>query len=111
MAVGGGCRGVSRTADNRGWSMIDMSRREMILSATAIAAMANGGAAALAQGATAAGGAQWDLTDLYPSATAWESKRKALAPAVARLTRFKGTLGHGAGPLRTALQEISDTYR
>ena len=88
-----------------------MSRREMILSTTALAAMAGGGSAALAQAVAPAGGAQWDLTDLYPTDAAWEAKRKELAPAVARLTSYKGTLGQSAAQLRTAMQAISDTYR
>jgi oligoendopeptidase F len=92
--------------------MLDVSRREMILSTAALAAMAKGGAAAaLAQAATAAGGAQWDLTDLYPSNAAWEAKRKELLAQIPRLASFKGTLGQSAAALRTALQAISDVYR
>jgi oligoendopeptidase F len=90
---------------------MDMSRREMMISATALAAMGGGGSAALAQAVASTGGAQWDLTDLYPSDAVWEAKRKALATEVPRLAAYKGSLGQGAGQLRTALQAISDTYR
>lgn len=88
-----------------------MSRREMMVSATALAAMAGGGSAALAQAVSPAGGAQWDLTDLYPSDAAWEAKRKLLTAEVPKLAAYRGTLGQGSGQLRTAMQAISDAYR
>jgi oligoendopeptidase F len=92
--------------------MLDVSRRELIISTAAFAAMSQGASASFAQAATAAsGGAQWDLSDLYPSVAAWEAKRRELAAQIARLPSFKGTLGKGAGSLRTALQAISDAYR
>jgi oligoendopeptidase F len=92
--------------------MIEVSRRQMILSTAALAAMANSGAAfAISQANAAATGAQWDLTDLYPSDSAWEAKRKELLAQVPRLTGYKGTLGKSAASLRTALQGISDAYR
>ena len=92
--------------------MIEVSRRQMMLSTAALAAMANSGAAfAMTQAATAAAGAQWDLTDLYPSDAAWEAKRQQLAGQIARLNGLKGTLGRSAGALRTGLQAISDVYR
>ncbi len=92
--------------------MIEVSRREMILSTAALAAMANSGAAfAVSQANAAATGAQWDLTDLYPSDSAWEAKRKELVAQIPKLTGYKGTLGTSAASLRTALQAISDAYR
>ena len=92
--------------------MIEVSRRQMMLSTAALAAMANSGAAfAISQANAAATGAQWDLTDLYPSDSAWEAKRKELLAQVPRLTGYKGTLGKSATSLRTALQAISDAYR
>lgn len=93
--------------------MLDLSRRQMIFTGAAAAAIANGGAAAFAQASAAAGGAgaQWDLTDLYPSDAAWEAERKRLAAGVPKLASYKGTLGRRAAQLRTALQAISDATR
>ena len=93
--------------------MIDVSRREMILSTAAAAAFVNSGSAlALAQSAVAAGtGAQWDLTELYPSDAAWEAERQAILKAIPALQAQKGTLASGPQALRSALQAQSDLNR
>jgi oligoendopeptidase F len=93
--------------------MIELSRRHMMLSAAALAALARGEKAlALVQGeAAAAAGAAWDLTDLYPTDAAWEAERQAIAASIPGLLRHKGTLGQSAAALRTAMQAVSDSYR
>ena len=93
--------------------MLDLSRRQMIFTGAAAAAIASGGSVAFAQASAAAGGsgAQWDLTDLYPSDAAWEAERKRLIAAVPKLASYKGTLGRSAAQLRTALQAMSDANR
>lgn len=92
--------------------MIDVSRREMILGTAAAAAFVNSSAAlALAQQAASAGAAEWDLTELYPSDSAWEAERQAILKALPSLEAQKGTLGRSAEALRTALQAQSDVNR
>ncbi len=95
--------------------MSECSRRGLMLSAAAIAAIAKSGAALAfvqpAPGAAGAAGAGWDLTDLYPSVAAWDAERNALAAKVPGLTRYKGTLGRSAASLRTAMKAASDAYR
>jgi len=86
--------------------MLDVSRRELIVSAAAVAALAGVPAMAIAQ--TAASGAAWDLTDLYPSDAAWESERQSLLKAIPGLKMQKGTLGRSAASMRAALVAQSD---
>ena len=86
--------------------MLDVSRRELIVSAAAVAALAGVPAMAIAQ--TAASGAAWDLTDLYPSDAAWESERQSLLKAIPGLKTQKGTLGRSAASMRAALVAQSD---
>lgn len=88
-----------------------MSRREVILSATAVAAITAGGTAAFAQAAAASDAAQWDLTDLYPSQAAWDAKRKELLAAIPAFAAYKGTLGQSSGRLLQYLQTSSDYVR
>jgi oligoendopeptidase F len=52
-------------------------------------------------------GATWDLSDLYPSAAAWDSERTALEKEVAGIARFKGTLGRDAKSMLTAFDTIA----
>ena len=78
--------------------MLDLSRREAILSTASIAALMQGGAAAaFAQAATAAGAAAWDLSEIYPSDAAWEADRQAIQAQIPSLLQYKGTLGRSAG--------------
>ena len=87
--------------------MVEVSRRELMVSAAAAAAVAAGvPAMAVAQAASAA--AAWDLTDLYPSDAAWEAERQALLKAIPGLKAQKGTLGRSAAAMRTALVAQSD---
>jgi oligoendopeptidase F len=86
--------------------MLDVSRRELIVSAAAVAAIAGVPAIALAE--TASASAAWDLTDLYPSDAAWETERQALLKAIPRLEAQKGTLGRSAASMREALVAQSD---
>lgn len=89
--------------------MLDLSRREAILSTAAISALMQGGAAAaFAQAATAAGGAAWDLREIYPTDAAWEADRQAIQAQIPSLLQYKGKLGRSAAELRVALQAQSD---
>ena len=93
--------------------MVDCSRRGLMLSAAALAALAQSeGALALVQSEGAApAGAAWDLTDLYPNVAAWDAERQALEARVPSLLRYKGTLGNSAAALKTAMEATSDIYR
>ena len=90
--------------------MFDLSRRDMMVSTAAAAALAGaGGTAAVAQSSSsAATGAQWDLTEIYQSGTAWEAERQALLKAIPTLRKYQGTLGRSAASMRAALEAASD---
>jgi len=92
---------------------MQVSRREMMVSAAALAAAAKAApAAAQTVAATAPPvSAQWDLADLYPSYAAWESDRQALIKLIPTLTAARGTLGTSAASLKAALQAQSDANR
>ena len=91
---------------------MEVSRRDMMLTGAALLAFVKGGSLkALAQGAAPAGGAAWDLTDLYATDAAWTADKTAIQAEIARLPQLRGTLGRDAASLRTALQTISDLYR
>ena len=53
----------------------------------------------------------WDLSELYPSDTAWDAERKSIAEALPGLASFKGTLGNDAARLAKALHTVSDLRR
>lgn len=53
----------------------------------------------------------WDLTDLYPSSQAWESRFAEISDRVVKLRTLSGTLGQGAGSMLKALTAVSDTYK
>jgi oligoendopeptidase F len=86
--------------------MLDVSRRELIVSASAAALAAGVPVMAMAQ--TAAAAAAWDLSELYPSDAAWEAERQALLKAMPGLKAQKGTLGRSAAAMRAALVAQSD---
>jgi oligoendopeptidase F len=91
---------------------MDVTRRNLMLTGAALLAVVKGGALqAYAQSAAPAGGAAWDLTDLYANDAAWTADKAAIQADVARLPQLRGTLGRDAASLRTALQTISDTSR
>ena len=93
---------------------MDVSRRELMLTGAALAALAKGGSAlALAQEAAGGGGtAAWDLTDLYPNDAAWAAERQSLSRPRSRGCRSYAVRSAGTPALlRTALQTISDTFR
>lgn len=91
--------------------MTDLNRRET-LAASVLAGLA-AAVPAWAQDATpaAAGGAQWDLTDLYPSDAAWDAARKAVLAAIPRLAANRGKLGTSADTLAAQLVAQSDLGR
>ena len=87
--------------------MVDLSRREVMITAAATAALAAGvPGVAMAQAASSA--AAWDLTDLYPSDAAWETERQSILAALPRLKAQKGTLGRSPASMRAALVAQSD---
>ena len=93
--------------------MVQVSRRELMSSAVAAAAVASvaSGVPAFAQAAAAATGAvptTWDLRELYPSDAAWDAERKSIQAAIPKLLQYKGKLGSSAATLRSALQDTSD---
>jgi oligoendopeptidase F len=52
-------------------------------------------------------GAVWDLTDLYPSAEAWDAALSNLEGRIAKLPGHRGTLGTSAASMLTALTDMS----
>lgn len=54
---------------------------------------------------------KWDLTDLYPSTTAWEAARKGLATRIPAMARFRGRLGVSADSFHLALATMMDLNR
>ncbi|HEX6783805.1 MAG TPA: M3 family oligoendopeptidase [Sphingomicrobium sp.] len=90
--------------------MVDLSRREVMITAAATAALAAGvPGVAMAQAASSA--AAWDLTDLYPSDAAWETERQSILAALPRLKAQKGTLGRSPASMRAALVAQSDVSK
>lgn len=93
--------------------MLELDRRRALALAAlaplsaALPAWAQEGAAA----APAAGAAQWDLTDLYPTLAAWDAARKAALTALPDLAKFKGRLGESAELMTAALVATSDFER
>ena len=83
-----------------------LSRREA-LAATALAGLV----ATLPAWAQEGGGAQWDLTDLYPSDAAWDEARKKALADVPSLTKYKGKLGDSADTLAAFMVAQSDLNR
>src|SRR5262245_18090871 len=59
----------------------------------------------------AAQSAQWDLGDLYASPEAWSAAYERSQATVAKLDRFKGSLGKNPESLLAALGAISDARR
>ncbi len=92
--------------------MLELSRRDMIV-ASAITTVAAGVPLAVraAEASAATDAAAWDLSEIYPSQSAWDAARKAALAEAPQLVKYKGTLGNGADALRTALQAVSDLTR
>ena len=90
--------------------MLEVDRRG-VLALSAALPFAAGAAPALAQAATAAPSAAWDLSDLYPSWEAWDVARKGVLAALPRLKAYKGHLGDSAEAMAQALSDISDTWK
>jgi oligoendopeptidase F len=89
---------------------MDLSRRDLLSAAGALAVSA--GAAPSAFGQPAAAPPQtWVLTELYPTPEAWAAEREAVLKALPALAGYKGRLGTDAGTLRGALQAMSDAQR
>jgi oligoendopeptidase F len=60
-----------------------------------------------APAATPPADGMWDLSDLYPSAAAWDAEHAAVQKDIQTLAQFKGTLGRDAASLRKAFDAIS----
>lgn len=84
--------------------MTDVSRREALLLAAAVAFASP----AAGNAADAALPTVWDLTPLYPTPEAWEAERKAVEAALPGVAAYKGRLGESAATLKAAMQMISD---
>ncbi|MDB5736441.1 MAG: pepF [Sphingomonas bacterium] len=93
--------------------MTDLTRRDAMLAATALATLvaAAPAAAMVDTPAAAPDGAAWDLSELYPSDAAWEAARQDLLKALPGLDRYKGTLGTSAASLGAAFKAASDLGR
>ena len=91
--------------------MIEVSRREMLASAAATAALAGGVSSVAMAQTTARGAATWDLSDIFPSDAAWETERQAFLKALPGVKTFQGKLGESAATLQSALQAQSDLNR
>jgi oligoendopeptidase F len=94
--------------------MLNLSRRELIASASAAAAAASVTAGVPAFAQAVQGGSvptTWDLRDLYPSDAAWEAERQSIKSAIPKMLQYKGKLGTSAAELRAALQSASDLNR
>ena len=90
--------------------MVEVSRRELMVSAAAAAALAGGvPGVALAQAESSA--AAWDLTELYPTDAAWEAERQAILKAIPALGAQKGTLGRSAAAMRTVFEAQSEVSK
>jgi len=91
--------------------MNEVTRRALLAIAGTSAAALPFASSALAQAVAAAtpppAGAMWDLTHLYPSDTAWETERKAVAALVPGIAGLKGTLGRSSSALLAASDAIS----
>ncbi len=55
--------------------------------------------------------AMWNLTELYPTAEAWNDAYARTKADAEKLEAFKGTLGQSAASMRTALDAISNVRR
>ena len=53
----------------------------------------------------------WDLTDLYPSAAAWDKAYTKTEARAARLQSLRGTLGDSPGDRLAVMTEISEPDR
>jgi oligoendopeptidase F len=72
--------------------MTDLNRRDALASAAALTALSMAPAMA-----ADAGGAAWDLTELYPTDAAWSAEREAVAARLPEFAAFKGKLGTATG--------------
>lgn len=94
--------------------MLDLSRREMLISSALVSAVTAAPVRAFAQaagGEAVAAAAAWDLSEIYPSDAAWETERQAILKVIPSLAAQKGTLGNSAEALRAALQAQSDVNK
>jgi oligoendopeptidase F len=91
--------------------MTELTRREALGAAAALAALSTSLPAWAQDAAATAGTAMWDLTELFPSDAAWEEARKATLAAIPGLARHKGRLGESADVLAEALVAQSDAGR
>jgi oligoendopeptidase F len=88
--------------------MSDISRRDLLLSTAATAALTAAPPQAFAQAADAGSStAAWDLRDLFASDAAWDAERQSLLKAISGLKGQKGTFGRSAAAMRATLEAQS----
>src|SRR5689334_14173637 len=90
---------------------MDLNRRDLLTTAGALAVSAAAPAAGAQTAASAAPPETWNLTELYPTATAWTAERDAVLKDLPTLAGYKGKLGTDAATLKTALRAMSDTQK
>src|SRR5258708_3091302 len=76
--------------------MVELSRREMMVSSAVTAALAAGGPA-LGLGPAPSAGAAWGLSDPHPSRAAGGGEGQAVLPPLPEVQGRKGTLGGRGG--------------
>ncbi|MEO6388129.1 MAG: oligoendopeptidase F [Croceibacterium sp.] len=90
--------------------MLEIDRRRLLTLAAIVPLAA--ALPAWAQDAVAGNsGAAWDLTELYPTDTAWDTARKDALAALPGIAAYKGRLGESAKTLADALVLQSDLAR
>jgi oligoendopeptidase F len=90
---------------------MDLSRRDLLSAAGALAVSAAAPASEAQTAAAAAPPQTWVLTDLYPTPEAWQVEREAVLKSLPALAGYKGKLGADAATLQAALQAMSDAQR
>ncbi|AQR75181.1 oligoendopeptidase F [Sphingomonas sp. LM7] len=87
--------------------MTELTRRDA-LAAGAFATLATSLPAWAQSAAQTAGGAAWDLTEIYPDDAAWDAARKSALAALPGIAKYKGRLSESAQVLAEALALQSD---
>lgn len=94
--------------------MPEMDRRSVMVLGALLpfaSALTGGGTAFAAEASAPKGGAQWDLSDLYPDLTAWQAARADVLAALPRLKQWQGRLGESAATMLAALEDVSSVSR
>jgi oligoendopeptidase F len=84
-----------------------LSRRSVLLSASASAALFMQPGLARGEKTSPADTAAWDLSDLFATPEAWTAERDALLKALPELAEYRGKLGESPASLRSALTKLA----